>query len=359
MLENEQSFNREQNDFLRQERENTEAWQANESNLQRGFISQESYLERQNALEVENRRFANDRQLAGDQRTFLGDQATADRQQALALMREQHTLQDLVLNREQSFAREMQSQADTQRQSDRDHQVTLQKLVEGRITAEAALDRTHQETIQNDQQAWLKQENIDSFNRDQERFDDEMLQRGLEYNETIRQFNLRQADVKTELGIKKQAAQDQASQFKRIHDIQEMQFGRQQNFLEAEAKSQREFQNLQFEEQKGQYSRSQTFAEDQAKQDDLYRAIGTMLAAEESGMDLGIGAEGAAPGGMAALLRGELGSALGLDLANWGQAVEGRESQQAANAAKVREVQARNRNKGAFNLARRGLSNIF
>ena len=383
MLENEQSFNREQNEYLRQERENSQNFQAAEALEQRGFLTRQATADRQQQLLLERNRLDQERNEALEQRSFLRDQSNADRQQSLVLMREEHSLADQLMDREHSFARELQSQEDIQRQSDRDHQVNLQNLVEGRITAEAALDRTHQLAVQDDQQEWLALESQTAFNRDKTLFEEEMNQRTADRLENTRQFNQNQINVATELGIQKQAAADQTAQFKRIHDIQEAQFGRHQNFIEedarqnrmlqkqmnrdrvsfereqweesklqfgrqsnfqeAEARLQREFQNQQFEEQKDQFSRQQDFVEGQAAQDDLYRAIGTMLAAQESGMDLGIGEAGAAPGGLNALLRGELGKALDMDLANWGPAVEGNIEGQRRARDRVRRIQEQNR----------------
>jgi|15BtaG_2_1085339.scaffolds.fasta_scaffold02525_2 hypothetical protein len=383
MLENEQSFNREQNEYLRQERENSQNFQAAEALEQRGFLTRQATADRQQQLLLERNRLNQERNEALEQRSFLSDQSNADRQQALVLMREEHSLADQLMDREHSFARELQSQEDIQRQSDRDHQVNLQNLVEGRIESEAALDRTHQLAVQDDQQTWLALESQTAFDRDKTLFEKEMNQRTADRQENIRQFNQNQINVDTELGIQKQAAADQTAQFKRIHDIQEAQFGRHQNFIEddarqnrmlqkqmnrdqasfereqweesklqfgrqsnfqeEEARLQREFQNQQFEEQQNQFSRQQDFVEGQAAQDDLYRAIGTMLAAQESGMDLGIGATGAAPGGLNALLRGELGKALDMDLANWGPAVEGNIEGQRQAQERIRRIQEQNR----------------
>ena len=383
MLENEQSFNREQNEYLRQERENSQNFQAAEALEQRDFLTRQATADRQQQLLLERNRLNQERNEALEQRSFLSDQSNADRQQALVLMREEHSLADQLMDREHSFARELQSQEDIQRQSDRDHQVNLQNLVEGRITSEAALDREHQLTAQDDQQEWLALESQTAFDRDKTLFEEEMNQRTADRQENIRQFNQNQINVDTELGIQKQAAADQTAQFKRIHDIQEAQFGRHQNFIEddarqnrmlqkqmnrdqasfereqweesklqfgrqanfqeEEARLQREFQNQQFEEQQNQFSRQQDFVEGQAAQDDLYRAIGTMLAAQESGMDLGIGATGAAPGGLNALLRGELGKALDMDLANWGPAVEGNIEGQRQAQERIRRIQEQNR----------------
>ena len=98
------------------------------------------------------------------------------------------------------------------------------------------------------------------------------------------------------------------------------------------------------EQQGEQFARAQDFTEEQADQDALYRAIGTLLAAQEGGMDLGIGEAGAAPGGLNALLRGELGKALDIDLANWGPAVEGNiEGQRREVQQRARRMQEQNR----------------
>ena len=398
LLDDEQEFNREQNEFLRQERENTQEFQANEALLQRGFISEESYLERQNALDVENRRFANERTMARDQRDFMRGQATADRQQALKLMREQHNLEDQRLITEHNFAREMQSQENAQRQSDRDHQFNLQQLVEGRITEQAALDRAHSINLQNHLQDRIAEENVNAFFRDKQFFDAEIAQRKLDREETVRQFNSRQAQdvaefeesrlqfgrqqnfLESEAIADRQFATAQSAldrQFARDQwEESKLQFGRQQSFAEEEAHAQRQFATAQanldrgfardqFEESKrqfgrqqefaeaqnlaqlqrqdmqfteaqrqfgvqadqfdrqlaateAQFTRQQNFAEQQAQQDALYRAIGTLLAAQDSGMDLGIGTGPDAPGGLPALLRGELGAALGIDLSRMG-----------------------------------------
>ena len=182
----------------------------------------------------------------------------------------------------------------------------------------------------------MKQEAIDAFNREQIRFNAEINQRNWDRAEAVRQFNANNANAKTQIGIDKQRAFDQASQFKRQYDIQEAQFARQQNFLEAQNQAQLSRQDMQFREAQrqfgvqgeqfdrqlaateGQFTRQQNFAEQQAQQDALYRAIGTILAAEDSGINLGIGTGPYAPGGLPGLLRAELGNALGIDLTRMG-----------------------------------------
>ena len=92
----------------------------------------------------------------------------------------------------------------------------------------------------------------------------------------------------------------------------------QQGFEGAQRLADRDEARLSREQQRDQFARAQDFTEEQARQDDLYRAIGTLLAAQEGGMDLGIGQREAAPGGLEALLRAQLGNQLDIDLTNFG-----------------------------------------
>tara|TARA_R100001129_G_scaffold112333_2_gene77334 strand:+ start:856 stop:4755 length:3900 start_codon:yes stop_codon:yes gene_type:complete len=376
MAEDEQNFAREQNRFVSQQAQLDRDSASNESALQRNFISGQNYRDRQNqiflqreqidAQEAQKQNEYNfqreqntfisqqadlDRQLQENesalQRNFISGQNYRDRQNQIFLQREQNEFNYNQAQNDYNFQRENNKWKEQQAEKDRfqqqqqfertqdftEDQAFVQQLQFGRqqdfAESEAAFARglAQQQQDFTEDQAFIQQL---QFGRQQD-FAEQEAREARAFAQQQQQFAEDQAFIsQQQFGRQQTFAETEAQKAREFARRQEdferdrweesrLQFGRTQTFAEQEAQQARDFAERQFQTQQGQFTRQQDFAEGQAGQDALYRAIGTLLAAQESGMDLGIGAGSGAPGGLAALLRAELGGALGKDLAYLGR----------------------------------------
>ena len=340
MAEDEQSFAREQNTFVSQQAQLDRESSANESGLQRNFISGQNYRDRQNQIflqreqnEAQQALQQNDYSFQREQNRFSSQQADLDRQlqeNESALARGQVDEQNYRDRQNQIFMLREQNQFQhTQAQNDYNFQREnntwkAQQAEKDRFQQQEQFTRAQDFT---EAQAWVSQL---QFGR-QQTFAEQEAQFARDLSQDQQQFVEDQAFIsQQQFGRQQTFAEAEAQRAREFANRQEqferdrweesrLQFGRTQTFAESEAQRSRDFSERQFQEQRGQFERQQTFAEGEAGQDALYRAIGTLLAAQESGMDLGIGTGPEAAGGLPAMLRAELGQALGRgDLAYMG-----------------------------------------
>ena len=332
-VDRERDFTREQNLFVSQQNELNRAQQQLDRDAQvdilrrqQGFQGAQNLAERQLQLTLLQEQHDLQSAEAKLARGFTSQQNTADRQQQLVTLRENFRLQSQQQQSEQAFQRELQSLDASQRQADRDLQTTENALQRGVITSEAALDRSNQINAQS--REFQNQRSILTQQFNQQREQNQFLSQERANNEL---FASAQADLDRAASSALQANQLGFERLQRSADRGERQLDRdeaarfqiaQQGFEGAQRKAERTQQEnlarLSREQQGEQFARAQDFTEEQADQDALYRAIGTLLAAQEGGMDLGIGQREAAPGGLEALLRGQLGRQLDIDLTNFG-----------------------------------------
>ena len=304
MAEDEQSFAREQNTFVSQQAQLDRESSANEAGLQRNFISGQNYRDRQNQIflqreqnEAQQALQQNDYSFQREQNRFSAEQANLDRQ---------------LQENESALAR---GQVDEQNYRDRQNQIFMLREQNQFQHSQAQNDYN----FQRENNTWKAQQaekdrfqQQEQFTRAQDFAEDQAWVSQL-------QFGRQQTFAEQEAKAAREFA-DRQERFERDRFLESTrQFGRTQDFAESEAQRSRDFAERQFQEQRGQFERQQDFAEGEAGQDALYRAIGTLLAAQESGMDLGIGTGPEAAGGLPAMLRAELGQALGRgDLAYMG-----------------------------------------
>tara|TARA_Y100001938_G_scaffold149930_1_gene238752 strand:+ start:28 stop:3771 length:3744 start_codon:yes stop_codon:yes gene_type:complete len=304
MAEDEQNFAREQNRFVSQQAQLDREAASNESAFQRNFISGQNYRDRQNQI---------------------------------FLQREQINAQEAQKQNEYNFQREQNTFISQQADLDRQLQENESALQRNFISGQNYRDRQNQIFLQSEQNLfnYNQAQNDYNFQRENNRWKEQQaekdrFQQQLQF-ERAQDFAEDQAFVQQlQFGRQQDFAEQEAREARAFAQRQEdferdrweesrLQFGRTQTFAEQEAQRARDFAERQFQTQQNQFTRQQDFAEGQAEQDALYRAIGTLLAAQEANMDLGIGAGSGAPGGLAALLRAELGGALGKDLAYLGR----------------------------------------
>jgi len=340
MAEDEQNFAREQNRFVSQQSQLDRDSASNESALQRNFISGQNYRDRQNQIFLQREQIdaqeaqkQNDYNFQREQNTFISQQADLDRQlqeNESALQRNFISGQNyrdrqnqIFLQRDQNEFNYDQAQNDYnfQRENNRWKE---QQADKDRFQQQQQFERTQDFT---EDQAFVQQL---QFGRQQD-FAEQEAREARAFAQQQQQFAEDQAFIsQQQFGRQQTFAETEAQRAREFASRQEdferdrweesrLQFGRTQTFAEQEAQRARDFAERQFQTQQGQFTRQQDFAEGRAGQEDLYRAIGTLLAAQESGMDLGIGAGSGAPGGLAALLRAELGGALGKDLTYLGR----------------------------------------
>lgn len=237
-------FQRDQNTWQEQQYELDRQASENESNRQRGFISDQAYADRQQEIYVQNLQLDEARNESKLNRRFTADQAYADKQHQIGLQRgvlddaeSARNFQKAEADRGRNFAREQNTFTAQQAELDRDAVELENALQRGFITDQNYQDRQNQIALQ---RASLRQQQ-QQFTSGQE-------------------------------------------------------FAREENrFTAQQAKLTRDLQSEQF-------NKNYEFTTQQADADNRLRAIGAMLAAQDAGIDTGYGMGGARPGGVAGAL---------------------------------------------------------